>query len=145
MPDSCKMVQMQSVAFFPSLKHNFIAYRSFKVSDYIFVIPHLWQSGFCWVYSKSCCSYWFEPEIIKIGLSSHKMYSNNIMKFQESTSILNAHMKKVCKLIVCTSNLSASLFQLNFFVLLSIPLSLFPWLLFIKILRMLAFCSKSTP
>ena len=29
-----------SVAFFPSLKHNFIAYRSSKVSDCIFeVIP----------------------------------------------------------------------------------------------------------
>ena len=30
------------------------------------------------------------------------MYSNNIENFQESTTILNAHMKKVWKLIVCT-------------------------------------------
>ena len=31
-----------SVAFFPSLKQNFIAYRSSKVSDYIFEIHQLW-------------------------------------------------------------------------------------------------------
>ena len=38
-----------SVAFFPSLKQNFIAYRSFKVSsrpDCIFEIHQQWQSGF---------------------------------------------------------------------------------------------------
>ena len=42
------------VAFFPSLKHNFNAYRSFKVSsrpDSIFEIHKLWQSGFSRVYS----------------------------------------------------------------------------------------------
>ena len=36
------------VAFFPSLKQNFIAYRSSKVSscpDWIFEIHQLWQSG----------------------------------------------------------------------------------------------------
>ena len=31
------------------------------------------------------------------------MYSNNIVNFQESTTILNAHTKKVWKFIVCTS------------------------------------------
>ena len=65
-----------SVAFFPSLKQNFIAYRSSKVSDYIFEIHQLWQSGFSSVYSNSFCSCWFEPEIIKIGQSSHEMYRN---------------------------------------------------------------------
>ena len=38
-----------SVAFIPSLKHNFIAYRSSKVSSrpgWIFEIHQLWQSGF---------------------------------------------------------------------------------------------------
>ena len=38
-----------SVAFFPSLKQNFIAYRSSKVSsrqDCIFEIHQLWQLGF---------------------------------------------------------------------------------------------------
>ena len=82
-----------SVAFFPSLKQNFIAYRSSEVSlrqDCIFEIHQLWRSGFSSVYSNS----WFEPEILKIGQSSHKMYSNNIVNFQESTTTLNACTKK---------------------------------------------------
>ena len=45
----------------------------------------------------------FEAEIIKIGQSSHKMYSNNILNSQESKIILNALTKKVWKLIVCPS------------------------------------------
>ena len=92
-----------SVAFFPSLKQNFIAYRSFKVSDCIFEIHQLWQSGFCRVYSNCCCRCLFEAEIIKIGQSSHKKYSNNILNFQESTTILNTCTKKVWKLIECTT------------------------------------------
>ena len=43
------------------------------------------------MYSNCCCSCSFEAEIIKIG---HKMYSNNILNFQESTTILNACTKK---------------------------------------------------
>ena len=43
-------------AFFPILKQNFIAYRSSKVSDCIFEIHQLWQSGFSRVYSNSFCS-----------------------------------------------------------------------------------------
>ena len=35
-----------------------------------------------------------KPEIIKIGQSSHKMYCNNIVDFQESTTILNTCSKK---------------------------------------------------
>ena len=70
-----------SVAFFPSLKQNFIAYRSSKVSDCIFEIHQLWQSGFSRVYSNCCCSCSFEAEIIKSGQSSHKMYSNNVVNF----------------------------------------------------------------
>ena len=68
-------------SIFPSLKQNFIVYRSSKVSwrpDCIFEIHQLWQSGFSRVYSNCCCSCLFEAEIIKIGQSSHKMYSNNI-------------------------------------------------------------------
>ena len=49
------------------------------------------------MYSNSCCSLFFEGETIKIGQSSHKMYSNNILNFQESTT--NACTKKVWKLI----------------------------------------------
>ena len=41
---------------FPSLKHNFIAYRSSKLSDCIFENQQQWQSGFSRVYSNSCCS-----------------------------------------------------------------------------------------
>ena len=85
-----------SVAFYPSLKHNFIAYLSSKVSsrpDCIFEIQQLWQSGFSRVYSNSCCSCLFEPDIIKIRQSSHKMYSNNILNFQEPMTILNSFQK----------------------------------------------------
>ena len=53
--------------------------------------------------SNSCCSCSFEPEIIKIGQASHKMDSNNILNFQESTTILNARTKNVWKYLVCTS------------------------------------------
>ena len=62
-----------SVAFFPILKRNFIAYRSSKMSwrlDCIFEIHQLWQSGFSKVYSNFCCSCLFKPEMIKIGQST---------------------------------------------------------------------------
>ena len=51
------------------------------------------------VYSNCCCRCSFEPEIIKIGQSYHKMYSNNILNFQEFTPILNVFTKKVSKLV----------------------------------------------
>ena len=87
---------------FSKFKTQFIAYCSSKVSDCIFEIHQLWQSSFCMVYSNSCCSYSFELEIIKIGQSSRNMYSNKILNFQESTTVLNAHTKKVWKLSVWT-------------------------------------------
>ena len=96
-PKSVWSIPYVSVAFFPSLKHNFIAYHSSNVSsrpDCIFEIHQLWQSGFSWVYSNCCSSCSFEPEIIKISQSSHKMYSNNIVNFQKSTPISNACTKK---------------------------------------------------
>ena len=95
-----------SVAFFPSLKQNFIEYRFSKLSshpDCIFEIHQLWQSGFSTVYFNCCCSCSFEPEIIKIGQSSHRIYRNNILKFQETTTSLNACTKKVWKLINSTT------------------------------------------
>ena len=55
---------------FPSLKQNFIAFRSSKMSsrpNCIFEIHQLWQSGFSRVYSNSLCSCWFKHEIRKIG------------------------------------------------------------------------------
>ena len=93
-PKAVWSIPYVSVAYFPSLKHNFIAYRSSKVSDCIFEIHRLWQSGFSRVYSNCCCCCSFETEILKIGQSSHKMYSHNILKFQKSTTILNACRKK---------------------------------------------------
>ena len=55
------------------------------------------------MYSSSWCSCSFEPEIIKIGQSSHKKYINNMLNFQESTTILNACTKNVWKLIEGTT------------------------------------------
>ena len=46
------------------------------------------------MYSNCCCSCSFELEIIKIGHPFHKTYSNKILNFQESTTILNACTKK---------------------------------------------------
>ena len=84
-PQAVWSIPYVSVAFFPSLKQNFIAYRSSKMSlrpDCIFEIHQLWQSSFSRVYSNCCCSCSFEREIIEIGLSSHNMFSNNIVNFQ---------------------------------------------------------------
>ena len=109
MLDSCKMIEKQSEAFhtflwhfFPSLKQNIIAYRSSKVSsrrDCIFEIHHLWQSGVSRVYSNCYCRCSFELEIIKISLSSDKMYSNNKVNFQVFTPIVNACTKKPVNLL----------------------------------------------
>ena len=88
-----------SVAFFPSLKQNFIAYHSSKVcsrSDCIFEIHQLWQSGFSRVYSNCSCSCSLEPEIIRIG---QRIYCKNILNFQESTANINAYTKKSEKLL----------------------------------------------
>ena len=96
-----------SVAFFPSLKQNLIAASKVSLRPYcIFEIHQVWQSDFSRVCSNSCCSCSFEQEIIKIVQSSHKMYSNNIVNFQESTTILHA-CTKVWKLIEFTTYIYA--------------------------------------
>ena len=105
MLDSFKMLQKQSEAFhtflchfFPSLKQNFIAYRSSKVSsrpDCIFEIHQQWESGLSRVYPNSYCSCSFEAEILQIGQSSHKMYSNNIVNFQEFRNNFKCPYEKV--------------------------------------------------
>ena len=101
-----KSILKHSIRFcgiFPSLKHNFIAYCSSSRPDCIFKIHQQWQSGFSKVYSNSYCSCSLELEIIKIIQSSYKTYSNNILNFLESPTILNDHTKKVWKFIICTS------------------------------------------
>ena len=83
---------------FPNLKQIFIAYHSSKMSscpDCIFEIHQPCQSGFSKVYSNFCCSCSFEYEITKIGQSSHKKYSNNVVNFQESMTILNGRTKNL--------------------------------------------------
>ena len=49
---------------FSKFKTEFYCLSSSKVSDCIFEIHQLWQSGFSRVYSNSCCSCSFEPQII---------------------------------------------------------------------------------
>ena len=91
------MVEKQSEAFHTFLWHFFPVWNWTEcvlTSRLHFEIHQLWQSGFSEVYSNCCCSCSFEPEIIKIGQSSHTMYSNNILNFQESTTILNSYKKK---------------------------------------------------
>ena len=63
MQDSRKAVwsipYVSVASFFPSLKQNFIAYRSSKLSwrpDCMLEIHQLRQSGFSRVYSNCCCS-----------------------------------------------------------------------------------------
>ena len=105
-PKTVLSISYISVVFFQSLKQNFIAYRSSKVSsrpDCILKIYQVWQSGFSRVSSNCRCSCSFKTEIIKISRSSYKIYSNNILIFQESTTILNACTKKVWKHIEFTT------------------------------------------
>ena len=92
-PKAVWSIPYVSLAFFPSLKHNFIAYDSSKVSSHPDCIFEIHQA-LVGVYSNCCCSCSFEAEILKIGQSSHKMYSNNILNFQEPRTILNACTKK---------------------------------------------------
>ena len=62
-----------------SLKHSIGLKQNSSRPNCIFEIHQLWQSAFSRMYSDSCCICLFEPEIIKIGQSSHKMYSKNIL------------------------------------------------------------------
>ena len=95
-------------------KQNFIAYRSSPRWDCILEIHQLWLSGFSRVYSNCCCSCSSEPEIIKkIGQLSHKIYSNNILSFQESATILHACIKKVWKLIESTTYINIYIYITN--------------------------------
>ena len=114
-----KSSQKHSIRFcgiFPSLKQNCIAYPSSKVSwppDCIFENYQLWQSVFSRLYSNSCCSCSFEPEIIEIGQPSHKKYSNNTLNFQESTTILNVYTKKYGNLLNAPRTSKTNDFSIN--------------------------------
>ena len=114
-----------SVACFPSLKQTFIAYRSSKMSSRPDCIFEMWQAGFIWVNSNCWCNYSFEPQNIKIGLSSYNMYSNNIQNFQESTTILNDCTKKSGNLLKAPTYLFGPLYSFfyQYYKKLQLPLS----------------------
>ena len=79
MLNSCKMLQKQSEAWMNTFFWHFFQVQNrilfhivlLKCPHCIFEIHQLWQLGFSRVYSNCCCSCSFEPEIIKIGQSSH--------------------------------------------------------------------------
>ena len=87
--------------------------------DCIFEIHQLCQSGFSGVNTNCCCRCSFEAEIIKIGQLSHKMYSNNIVNFQESTTILNAWTKKSGNILKAPRNHLSKMtyFEANYWIL----------------------------
>ena len=112
---SCKMVEKQSEAFytfFLSVKQNLIACRSSNVSDCIFEIHRLWQSGFSRVYSTSCSSCSFKSEIIKIGQSMRYWIFKSLRQFsmpvQKSVWKLiedTTYSSKYCKILPSTLEL----------------------------------------
>ena len=96
-PKSSVKHSIRFCGFFSKFKTEFYCILFFKMSsrpDCIFEIHQLWQSGFSRLYSNYWCSCSFELKILKIGQSSHTMYTNNILNFQESTTLLNASRKK---------------------------------------------------
>ena len=99
MLDSCKILQKQSEAFHTFLWYFFQFENIILLHIVLLKCPRV-QIAFLKFtscdnqYSKSCCTCSFEPGIINIGKSSHKMYSNNILNLQESTTILNVCTKK---------------------------------------------------
>ena len=88
-PKAVRIIPHVSVVFCPSLKQDFIAYRSSQVSscpDCILKFTScdnqaVFQLMFIWTWNH------------KNGQSSHDMCSNNIVNIQESTTILNACTK----------------------------------------------------
>ena len=104
-----RWLKNQSEAFHTFLWHfskfkNRIWLHVVLLKDCIFEIHQLCQSGFCRVYYNCCCSCSFEPEIIKIGPSSHVMYSNNseLSRVYDNFKYL---YKNGWKLIECTTYL----------------------------------------
>ena len=82
-----------SVAFYPSLKQNFIAYRSSKISDCIFEITTCDNQALVGCIPIAAVAVDFNLKSYKIGLLSHKIYSNNILNFQEyTTTYMSIHV-----------------------------------------------------
>ena len=86
-PKAVWSIPFVSVAFFLNrILLHIVLLKCSHVQIAFFEIHQLWQSGFSRVYSNYCYSCSFEPEIIEIVQSFHKMYSNNILNFQNSTT-----------------------------------------------------------
>ena len=104
MLDSCNMLQKQSEAFHTFLWH-FSKFKTefYCISFFLTSRLHFWNPPA--VKTNCCCSCSFEPETIRISQSCNEMYSNNIVNFQESTTILNA-CTKIWKLIEWTTDIS---------------------------------------
>ena len=83
-----KSCQKHSILFYGSIFSKFKT-EFYCISFFLMSRLDFWNSPAVTikhsrVYSNCCCSSWFEPEIMEIGQSSHKMYGNNIVNFQES-------------------------------------------------------------
>ena len=65
------------------------------MSDCIFEIQLLWQSGLIGCILIATVAVHLNSEIIQICQSSHTMFNNNIVNFQASTIILNAYTKSL--------------------------------------------------
>ena len=105
MLNSCKMLQKQSEAF-DTFRWHFSQVQNRILLHIVLIKCSHVQIAFlkftsydnqalvgCIPITAVGCS--FKPEIIKIGQSSHNMYSNKILNFQESTTILKACTKSL--------------------------------------------------
>ena len=77
------------MAFFPSLK-QFYCISFFLIPDCILKFTSCDNQALVECIPIPAVAVPFEPEIIKIGQSSHIMCSNNIVNFQVSVPIVNA-------------------------------------------------------
>ena len=102
----CKMVKKQSEAFHMFLWHFFQVQNRILLYIVLLKCPHIQIAFLKFASCIPISVVAVHLKIIKIGQSSHKMYSNNIVNFQEPTTILNSCTKKVWKLIECTTYFS---------------------------------------
>ena len=119
-----KMLQKQSEVFYTFLWQFFQVWNRILLHMVLLKCPHI-QIAF--LKFTSCdnqalvgcipiaaAAVQFECEIIKIGQSSHKMYSNKILNFQVSTTIFNVCTKKAGNLFKCTTYIHTHIFYYDF-------------------------------
>ena len=76
------------------------------MSDCFFEIDQLWQSGFSRVYSKCCCSCWFEYEIINLYwiFKSQRYFKCPYEKYLETYRMHLISLFKWFKASLCNTN-----------------------------------------